>query len=86
MSDLDRPFPIMGDDEIKSVPWVVAEICRGQLMRNHGQTVERLAVRGGLGVDELAGALTGRCWGQLRELNVRQSRAVIRMRIRTREE
>jgi hypothetical protein len=76
-----KPFPIMGNVELTSVPWWLAETARGQLRRNHSQTVERLAERGGLGVVELAGALTGRSWSQLRDLTETQALAVIRRRL-----
>jgi len=76
-----KPFPIMGNDKIKSVPWWLVETARGQLQRNHGQTIELLAKRGGLDVLELAGALTGRKWGQLRDLNETQALAVINRRL-----
>lgn len=81
MSLETKPFPIMGCAELKSVPWWLAETARGQLHRNHGQTVERLAQRGGLDVIELAGALTGRSYSRLREINETQALAVIRKRL-----
>lgn len=36
-----------------SVPWAYAERFREQAQRNHGQTLERLAERGGLSPEEI---------------------------------
>lgn len=80
-----RKFPIMGHSEIKSVPWWLAETAQGQLYRNHRQSVERLAQRGGLDIFELAGALTGRKWSQLRDLTEVQALAVIQRRLEVAE-
>lgn len=81
MSLENKPFPIMGSKDLKSVPWWLAESARAQLNRNHGQTVERLAERGGLCLQELAGALTCRSWSRLSEITERQSLAVINHRL-----
>ena len=48
-----RLFPL----QLSAVPWALAE--RGQAEKNHGQTLERLAERGGLGASELLVALEG---------------------------
>lgn len=37
----------------RSVPWSFVEAFRDQAEANHGQTLERLAERGGLGPDEM---------------------------------
>lgn len=47
-------FPIQ---DAPDVPWSMMEPARGQVMRNHGQTLERLAERGGLGCYEAVCAL-----------------------------
>jgi hypothetical protein len=41
-------FPILGDQYIKFIPWPMIEPHKGQADRNHGQTLGRLAERGGL--------------------------------------
>lgn len=54
-----RRFPIHSQDRRliegcpKSIPWSAIEPHREQAMKNHSQTLERLAERGGLGLDEL---------------------------------
>lgn len=59
-----RTFPLIMRDAkrqpVKAViAWEVAELGRHQAMRNHGQTLERLAERGGLSPFEMACALAG---------------------------
>lgn len=56
----DRRFPIHGDNICRSVPWDCVEPHREQIERNHGQTLEQLAQRGGLDFGELACAMAGR--------------------------
>ena len=51
-----RMFPIMNGEPI---PWVVIEPCERQAKINHGQSLQRLAQRGGLGCDEALRILTG---------------------------
>lgn len=53
-----KRFPVLsrnrnGWGEDKSVPWEILEPHRAQAMTNHGQTLERLAERGGLSPEEL---------------------------------
>jgi lambda repressor-like predicted transcriptional regulator len=48
-----------------NVPWEIVEPHREQAMRNHYQTLERLAERGGLSVDELAAVLEDRDWRKM---------------------
>jgi len=59
-----RSFPIIMRDakgeRIKAaIPWEVAELFRKQAERNHSQSLERLAQRGGLSWMEAANALAG---------------------------
>jgi hypothetical protein len=53
MSDKEPMFPIMGDTMIKALPWSVLRPHEAQAKKNHGgQSLERLAHRGGLGIEE----------------------------------
>lgn len=54
MSEPLRNFPIQNGPD---VPWSMMEAARGQAMRNHDQTLERLAERGGLSCYEAVCAL-----------------------------
>ncbi len=42
-------FPIMEGDGISSIPWGMIRSHEAQAVKNHGQTLQRLAERGGLG-------------------------------------
>jgi hypothetical protein len=60
-----KQFPIhphcMRDEKWfpRSIPWEEAEKFRGQALRNHSQTLERLAERGGLSPEEIYAAAYG---------------------------
>lgn len=51
-------FPILGG--YGTIPFGVIEPHREQAMKNHGQTLERLAERGGLDYDEMLSVLEDR--------------------------
>ncbi len=56
MSELDmRPFPILGKQGfLDSIPWYLAEMAYLGYHRKHrGQTLERIAERGGFGAEEV---------------------------------
>lgn len=59
-------FPILNDRSIKAIPWAAIRPHEKQAMANHGgQTLNRLAQRGGLDVIEAEAAMLGRSvnWG-----------------------
>jgi hypothetical protein len=55
-------FPVMDSPILKSVPWSLVGPHEKQALANHGQTLARLAERGGLDVTELAAVLEDRPW------------------------
>ncbi len=55
-----RMFPIQDGP---AIPWAVIAPFEKQAVRNHGQTLERLAERGGLGVTEALWILTCKRYG-----------------------
>lgn len=58
-----------------SVPWSVVTPHETQAQRNHGQSLPRLAQRGGLSPDEMLAVLEDRDWERMdREEAVRQLR------------
>ena len=67
MSADEKRFPILGHEWIKSVPWSVVEPHREQAQRNHDQTLERLAERGGLGIEELTAILADQHWNMFEQ-------------------
>ena len=69
---MDR-FPVL-DDERYSVPWESIAGFEAQAWRNHGQTLETLASRGGLSSCELVALITGGRWSPMPE---HQARALV---------
>lgn len=64
-----KMFPIMDSTQRRrfdwAIPWAMMAPHEGQALRNHGQTLARLAERGGLGPDEALAALRGLRLGRL---------------------
>lgn len=50
----------------RTVPWALVAAHEAQALENHGQTVQRLAERGGMGTRELVAVLTDRHWREVR--------------------
>ena len=57
--EAERMFPIMGGDDI---PWAVIAPHADRAKRNHGQTLERLAERGGLSSVEALWVIRDQSW------------------------
>lgn len=61
-----KTFPVLNYDQYKgapsSVPWDLVEIGREQAQKNHYQTLERLAERGGLSPCEMIAVIENRPW------------------------
>lgn len=58
-------MPIMKCKAISSIPWAVIEGHERQAMLNHGQTLKKLAGRGGLGVCEAVAIIEDRQWHRM---------------------
>lgn len=60
---MNKWFPILkpGTDA-RAVPWDLVEKHRVQIEKNHYQTLERLAERGGLSWAELVAAMAGKSY------------------------
>jgi hypothetical protein len=56
-------MPIMGGTICSEVPFAMLVPHEAQALKNHGQSLERLAQRGGLGHSEAIDILEGRKWG-----------------------
>jgi hypothetical protein len=68
-------FPILKrrwNDPKESVPWDAVEPHRAQAQRNHYQTLERLAQRGGLSWSELLAVLQDQGWTKIAEDDARK--------------
>lgn len=57
-----RDFPIMDSMLMDSVPWDFIAPHEAQAQRNHGQSLKRLAERGGLSACEALAVAEGRPW------------------------
>lgn len=55
-------MPIMGASLLSEIPWGFIAPHEAQAQRNHGQTLERLAQRGGLAAPEAIDIIEGRPW------------------------
>ncbi len=62
MADKEPMFPIMNDPIIKALPWAALRPHEAQAQRNHSQTLNRLASRGGLGIEEAYHILRDESW------------------------
>jgi hypothetical protein len=81
----ERRFPVIKQETRaempRSVPWEFAERFRAQAEMNHGQTLERLAERGGLSPEEIWLAVHGK---RLREIGqVTEQNAIAWLRAET---
>lgn len=56
-------MPIMGATLLSEIPWAMIAPHEEQAQSNHGQSLARLASRGGLGASEAIDILEGRRWG-----------------------
>ena len=56
-------MPIMGATLLSEIPWDMIAPHEAQAQRNHGQSLERLAQRGGLGASEAIDIMRGASWG-----------------------
>lgn len=63
---MPEQMPVMSHPSIKSMPMAMLEPFRRQAMKNHGQTLERLAERGGLCASEVLSIMDGIGWGRVK--------------------
>jgi hypothetical protein len=76
-----RWFPILQEVGIGAIPWEMIEPCEAQAKRNHDQSLERLAERGGLGASEAVCVLNGQ---SLRDM-LRDNKEAVRVLIHKRD-
>lgn len=58
-------MPIMNNKLMSEIPWAMIAPHEKQAQRNHGQTLNRLAERGGLGACEAIAVLEDRPWHRM---------------------
>ncbi|CAB3850444.1 hypothetical protein LMG26846_01965 [Achromobacter insuavis] len=59
-------MPIMGAILLSEIPFAMIQPHEAQALRNHGQTLERLAQRGGLAASEAVAIMKGLCWSAVK--------------------
>lgn len=69
----DGRFPIMLDPVIAWVPWAVMAPHAEQARKNHGQSLQRLAERGGLSCGEALAVIEDREWEHMDRVVARQA-------------
>lgn len=62
MSELDV-MPVMSSKYLSAIPMKMLLPYEAQAIRNHGQTLHRLASRGGMCPPEILDVMDGRKWG-----------------------
>lgn len=59
-------MPVMRGKSIKSIPMALLQPYEEQTLRNHSQSLQRLAERGGMDPCEILGIVQGLRWSQLK--------------------
>ena len=59
-------MPVMKCANIKSIPMHLLAPYEKQALRNHSQSLHRLAERGGMAACEILGMVRGLSWGELK--------------------
>ena len=59
-------MPVMKCPNIKSIPTHLLAPYEKQALRNHSQSLQRLAERGGMAACEILGIVRGLSWGELK--------------------
>ncbi|MDE7243098.1 MAG: hypothetical protein K2O18_03850 [Oscillospiraceae bacterium] len=62
METLHKRYPVIGTNPQEYIPWGVLIPHENQALRNHSQTLERLAERGGLSWNEILPILRDQTW------------------------
>lgn len=60
-------MPIMGSTLLSEVPFAMLVPHEAMALRNHDQSLNRLAERGGLAVSEVIAILEGKGWGAFKD-------------------
>jgi hypothetical protein len=73
----DRTFPVLNhradNFPLSSVPWGFVAPHEAQARRNHDQTLQRLAERGGLSAKEMLAVVSGKHWYGVLEMDRKQA-------------
>lgn len=73
----EKIFPVLGGHkDLKGIPWKLVQSHEGQTKRNHSQSLQRLAERGGLDPLELYAVLHDWDWSIMKDLNISIEEAI----------
>lgn len=64
-----RGMPVLGHSDMLPVPWSLIAPHEIQAQKNHHQTLERVAERGGLCPSEMVAVIEDRPWHPMDEVN-----------------
>ena len=70
--DNNELFPILGTKPKEYIPWECIQPHEEQALKNHGQTLKRLAERGGLDWTEALAVLEDRKWIRMDESEAKE--------------
>lgn len=70
-----RQFPVLWRGHSLTVPWDFLAPHEAQAKRNHSQSLEELARRGGLGPDEMLDIVCGHKWSTCHDNGMTESEA-----------
>lgn len=73
-------MPIMGATLLAEIPFAMLIPHEAQALRNHGQSLVRLAQRGGISTGEAISILEGRKWGAVAECVTNEHYLINRVR------
>ncbi|MBX9754553.1 MAG: hypothetical protein K2X80_07335 [Pseudomonadaceae bacterium] len=59
-------MPVMGNKYVSAIPMGMLTSYAAQAVRNHGQTLDRLASRGGMCTSEILAVMDGLKWGAVK--------------------
>lgn len=76
-----RMYPIIGTYPKEYIPWDMLTPHEAQALRNHNQTLERLAERGGLAWIEVISILEDKPWSKTPMLPSDEARRIVLERV-----
>ncbi len=72
-----RQYPIIGTKPQEYIPWGVLAPHEKQVLRNHGQTLELLAKRGGLDWLEVVSILEDKTWRETPKMPPDEAKKIV---------
>lgn len=76
-----RKYPVIGTNPQEYIPWEILIPHEEQALQNHGQTLERLAERGGLDWNEILPILEDKTWRECPMLPPAEAKRIVLERV-----